>query len=66
MKNESLTPYLEYFFRHYLPDHRGLSQNTIASYKQAWQFFLEFLISSGFSDSGKQPLLTDIRISHIL
>ncbi len=64
--NEALMPYLQYFFTRYLPNQRGLSLNTIVSYKQTWGLFLEFLISSGFAQHGKSALLTDINVSHIL
>ncbi len=63
---ESLTAYLEYFFSRYLPNLRNLSFNTIASYKQTWRLFLDFLLSTGLIESGKSPMVTDIKVTHIL
>ncbi len=64
--DESLTAYLQYFFSRYLPNLRGLSRNTIVSYKLTWRLFLDFLLSSGLIGSLKSPQLTDINVDHIL
>jgi len=64
--DESLSTYLRYFFSRYLPHLRGLPPATIASYKQGWGLFLQFLLSSSLICPEKAPLLTDIEVPHIL
>jgi site-specific recombinase XerD len=64
--DESLSAYLQYFFSRYLPNLRGLPPTTIASYKQSWALFLQFLLSSKVICSEKDPQLKDIEVSHIL
>ena len=65
-KNYKLQGYLEYFFTRFLPFQRGLSQNTIETYKQSWKLFLEYLIESELSTPDKSLRLGDIHADHIL
>lgn len=40
--SDKLSPYLRYYFSSYLPQHRDVSPNTVASYKQAFLQLLRY------------------------
>lgn len=54
---------IRYFFKEYLPDHRGASPNTIKSYRDTFKLFLEWLAQNGKAADGRlfvEPISKDI------
>lgn len=62
-KDRSLKFLLQYFFKNFLPSHRGLSQNTIASYKEAFKLFTPWLMGKV---GNKNPTIDDVTLFSVL
>ncbi|HAZ13879.1 MAG: hypothetical protein A2X86_12880 [Bdellovibrionales bacterium GWA2_49_15] len=62
--HDDLARLIAYFFREYLPTHKGVSPNTIRSYRDTFKLFLSWLRDS--KDSKKPLVLSDIRPKEIL
>lgn len=62
-KND-LASLIQYFFNEYLPQHRGVSPNTIKSYRDTLKLFLQWLIENGKPTDGR--IFSEIRPMDIL
>jgi integrase/recombinase XerD len=55
---------IQYFFKEYLPTHRGVSPNTEKSYRDAMKLFLGWLKENGKPTDGS--LFTEIKTEDVL
>jgi len=60
MDEDRLKPALVYFFTRYLPQHRGLRPNTIATYQQTFKQFIPYLQAQLESKPFEQIQLSDL------